>query len=121
MNDPVAKKMLQRAEESPTAPPEDQTVKTLYIGNVDHKIKESDLRYASFLLNLKNIRDYFYYFGEIASINIVPNNHSAFIEFTTREAAESAIGKLYNNLIIHGTFLRLAWYVRSLGLLTPKG
>jgi hypothetical protein len=33
----------------------------------------------------------------------------AFIEFTTREAAEAAIMKLYNNLIVHGTFLRLSW------------
>eukprot|EP01127_Copromyxa_protea_P001247 TRINITY_DN11288_c0_g1_i1.p1 TRINITY_DN11288_c0_g1~~TRINITY_DN11288_c0_g1_i1.p1 ORF type:complete len:373 (-),score=79.03 TRINITY_DN11288_c0_g1_i1:89-1111(-) len=97
VNDPVAKKMMQRVGESPAAPPEDTTIKTLYVGNVDSKISESDLK------------DYFYYFGEISSITMLAEQRCAFIEFTTREAAEAAISKLYNNLIVHGTFLRLAW------------
>lgn len=44
VNDPVAKKIMTTAGESPAAPPEDHTIKSLFIGNVDQKIKEQDLR-----------------------------------------------------------------------------
>jgi pre-mRNA-splicing factor RBM22/SLT11 len=44
INDPVAKKIMGKVGESPTAPPADTTIKTLYVGNVDAKIKEADLR-----------------------------------------------------------------------------
>jgi len=97
INDPVAKKLLQRVSNSAVAPPDDVSITTLFVGNVDKRISESDLR------------DHFYYFGEIAALKMQSVQHCAFVEFTTREAAEAAINKLYNNLIINGTFLRLSW------------
>eukprot|EP01126_Amoeba_proteus_P064185 TRINITY_DN894_c0_g1_i30.p1 TRINITY_DN894_c0_g1~~TRINITY_DN894_c0_g1_i30.p1 ORF type:complete len:313 (+),score=54.75 TRINITY_DN894_c0_g1_i30:57-941(+) len=99
VNDPVAKKLLQKAGTSQVVPPDDAGITTLYIGNVDSRISESDLR------------DHFYYFGEIVSIARVPQQHCAFVEFSTREAAEAAIAKLYNSLIVNGVFLRLSWYI----------
>jgi len=104
---PWQKKILGKVADSPTAPPEDISITTLFVGNVDQRISEKDLR------------DHFYYFGEIASLNVVHNQHCAFIEFTTREASEAAITKLYNNLIVNGVFLRLAWAKpHQLGLTT---
>jgi len=64
---------------------------------VDQRIQEQDLR------------DHFYYFGEIASINMVSAQHCAFIEFTTREAAGAAVAKLGGSLIVKGVFLKVAW------------
>ena len=48
VNDPVANKMLRRAEEfSKLTPPDDKDITTLYVGNVDAtKISEEDLKYA---------------------------------------------------------------------------
>jgi len=103
VNDPVAKKLLGRAGASPVAPPDDISITTLYIGNVDHRISETDLR------------DHFYYFGEIASISLHPNQHCAFVEFTTREAAETAIGKLHSSLIVNRVLLRPTWAKPSQG------
>jgi len=97
VNDPVAKKLLQRVSNSAVAPPDDVSITTLFVGNVDKRISESDLR------------DHFYYFGEITSLKLSPTQHCAFVEFTTREAAEAAINKLYSNLIVNGVFLRLSW------------
>merc|ERR1712002_1319513 len=59
-NDPVAAKLLNRAQAMPSLrPPEDQSVTTLYVGGiVDESITEKDLR------------DHFYQFGEIRSINL---------------------------------------------------
>jgi pre-mRNA-splicing factor RBM22/SLT11 len=48
VNDPVAKKILNRARDKLTVhPPKDSDLKTLYIGNVDSRISEQDLKYAS--------------------------------------------------------------------------
>jgi len=97
VNDPVAKKLLKRVQTKELLTPDDTDIKTLYIGNVDKRISEQDLR------------DHFYYFGEIKSIKLVPAQHCAFIEFTTREACEAAVQKLFNRLIVNGVFLKIAW------------
>lgn len=55
MNDPVAKKLLQRAAEMPgLEPPADKNIKTLYIGGVDERITDRDLRYESTLSGYPN-------------------------------------------------------------------
>eukprot|EP01121_Diplochlamys_sp_Union-15-3_P022765 TRINITY_DN9791_c0_g1_i1.p1 TRINITY_DN9791_c0_g1~~TRINITY_DN9791_c0_g1_i1.p1 ORF type:complete len:327 (+),score=61.69 TRINITY_DN9791_c0_g1_i1:63-983(+) len=98
-DDPVAKKLLRRHEDftSKITPPADKDIKTLYIGNVDSRITE------------QNLKDHFYHFGEITSIKMVPASNCAFVTFLLREAAESAAQKLYNNLIINGVFLKIQW------------
>ncbi|KAH9415713.1 pre-mRNA-splicing factor RBM22 [Dermatophagoides pteronyssinus] len=98
VNDPVAEKLLKRAAEMPKPiPPEDKSITTLYIGNVNEQIEESDLR------------DYFYQFGEIRSINIVRKSNCAFVQFTTRQAAEEAVKKAFQRLSIKGTKLTIRW------------
>jgi pre-mRNA-splicing factor RBM22/SLT11 len=45
VNDPVANKILHRNESKEPVKPEDTSVTTLFIGNVDTRISEQDLRY----------------------------------------------------------------------------
>ena len=48
MNDPVAKKLLQRAEEMPKLEaPEDESIKTLFVAGMDSRVKEEDIRCVS--------------------------------------------------------------------------
>lgn len=44
---------------------------------------------------LQDLRDAFYSFGELRSIRIVPGKDFAFVQFTTRQAAEAAAEQLY--------------------------
>lgn len=43
----------------------------------------------------QDLRDAFYSFGELRSIRIVPGKDFAFVQFTTRQAAEAAAEQLY--------------------------
>jgi pre-mRNA-splicing factor RBM22/SLT11 len=67
--------------------PEDKSITTLYVGLMGMPATEKD------------IVDQFYAYGEIKSIQMVPNASCAFITFTTREAAEGAMEKLHGNLV----------------------
>jgi pre-mRNA-splicing factor RBM22/SLT11 len=98
VNDPVAEKLLKRAAEFPRpTPPEDKSITTIYVGNIGEKIEEKDLR------------DYFYQFGEIRSITTIPRQNCAFIQYTTRQAAEMAVDKSYQKLVIHQQKLTIRW------------
>ncbi|ONK79445.1 uncharacterized protein A4U43_C01F6440 [Asparagus officinalis] len=98
INDPVALKLLNKAGEMPTlAPPDDESIKTLYVGGLDARISEQDLR------------DHFYAQGEIESIRMVLQRACAFVTYTTREAAEKAAEELSNKLVIKGLRLKLMW------------
>ncbi|XP_025076196.1 LOW QUALITY PROTEIN: pre-mRNA-splicing factor RBM22-like [Pomacea canaliculata] len=98
INDPVAEKLLGRYNSMPKLePPEDKTVTTLYVGNLGDKVGE------------KEIRDHFYQFGEIRSINIVIKQQCAFVQFTSRSSAEAAADKSFNKLIINGRRLNIKW------------
>ncbi|XP_074310883.1 zinc finger CCCH domain-containing protein 40-like [Silene latifolia] len=98
VNDPVANKLLNKAREMQTLePPEDKSIKTLYVGGLDDRITEQDLR------------DIFYAHGEIESIRMVLQGAYAFVSYTTREAAERAADELSNKLIINGLRLKLNW------------
>ncbi|WOL06484.1 hypothetical protein Cni_G15218 [Canna indica] len=98
VNDPVAMKLLSKAGEMPTLnPPEDESIKTLYVGGLDARISEQDLR------------DNFYAHGEIESVRMVLQRACAFVTYTTREAAERAAEELVNKLVIKGLRLKLMW------------
>lgn len=98
VNDPVADKMMRRAASMPKLePPSDKTITTLYVGGLDEKITEKDLR------------DYFYQFGEIRSINIANAKGCGFICYTTRLAAEFAADRSFNKAIIKGKRLKVSW------------
>ncbi|XP_025832921.1 pre-mRNA-splicing factor RBM22 [Agrilus planipennis] len=97
VNDPVADKLLKRAAAMPSLPPpEDKSITTLYIGNLGN-------------LNESDIRDHFYQYGEIRSISMVPKQQCAFVQYTTRAAAEHAADKTFNKLILGGRRLTIKW------------
>lgn len=94
----MAAKLLKKVSEMPKPiTPEDKTITTLYIGNVNEKIDDKDLR------------DYFYQFGEIRSITIVRKQNCAFVTFNSRKDCESAIDKSFQKLIIHDQKLAVRW------------
>ncbi len=98
MNDPVALKLLNKAGEMPSLePPEDESIRTLYVGGLNERVIEQDLR------------DNFYAHGEIESIRMVPLRACAFVTYTTREGAEKAAEELSNKLVIKGLRLKLMW------------
>ncbi|CAH0561500.1 unnamed protein product [Brassicogethes aeneus] len=97
INDPVADKLLKRAAAMPALPPpEDKTITTLYIGNLG-------------TLTEQDIRDHFYQYGEIRSVSLVPKQQCAFVQYTTRSAAEAAAEKTFNKLILGGRRLTIKW------------
>lgn len=64
----MALKLLNKAGEMPSlGPPDDESIKTLYVGGVDVRITEQDLR------------DRFYAYGEIESIRMVVRQACAFL------------------------------------------
>jgi pre-mRNA-splicing factor RBM22/SLT11 len=98
-NDPVAKKMLKRFTSAPaqaSTPPADQSVTTLWVGNVDEKLVEDDMRGV------------FSKYGD-AQYKMVSSRNCAFITFNSRASAEAAMLGLFNKLQVHGQSLRLAW------------
>ncbi|CAI0442775.1 unnamed protein product [Linum tenue] len=98
VNDPVALKLLNKAGEMPSLePPEDESIRTLYVGGLDARVSEQDLR------------DNFYAHGEIESVKMVTQRAIAFVTYTTREGAEKAAEELSNKLVIKGLRLKLMW------------
>ncbi|KAL4183569.1 hypothetical protein AMTRI_Chr11g155760 [Amborella trichopoda] len=98
VNDPVALKLLNKAGDMPSlAPPEDESIRTLYVGGLDTRVTEQDLK------------DHFYAYGEIESIRMVLQRACAFVTYTTREGAERAAEELSNKLVIKGLRLKLMW------------
>lgn len=97
-NDPVAAKLLKKINEMPKPiPPEDKTITTAYVGNVDEKIEEKDLR------------EHFSQFGEIKTISLARKQRCAFVTFTSRLDCEQAIEKSFQKLIIHDQKLAVRW------------
>lgn len=98
VDDPVADKLLKRAEDMPRLDtPVDKSITTLYAGGLDANVTEQDLR------------DEFYQFGEIRNISLVAKQGCAFINFSTREGAERAVQGTFNKLIIKGRRLKILW------------
>ena len=112
----MADKLLKRAESLPSIkPPDDKTITTLWVsfsfktkisnlfqvGGVTSEIKEDDLQ------------QYFYQFGEIATINIVEKNCCAFVQFTKRESAEHAATKCYGRLDMKVGFFLLEFFTKD--------
>ena len=109
-DDPVAQKMLGRVaakdEEdlAPLIPPSDPSIMTLMVGGMEGgAITEMEFR------------DAFYAFGELVSVRLIHAKHIAFVEYTTREAAEAAAKALHNKLTLQGLRLRLTWATRPAG------
>lgn len=99
VNDPVADKMMKRASSMKSLEaPEDKSVMHLFIGGVEEP-------YCS----EKDLKDYFYQFGEIRQIKLVKTQKAAFVHFASRDAAERAGAASYNKLAINGRSLKVMW------------
>lgn len=98
VNDPVALKLLDKAGEmSSVIPPDDESIRTLYVGGLDARVTEQDLQ------------DQFYAHGEIESIRLILQRACAFVTYTTREGAERGAEELSNKLVVKGLRLKLLW------------
>lgn len=97
--DPLAKKILDRVNDSKNAQTTGPEVSTVWVSGVapEKNITEQDLK------------DHFYAFGEIIKIRLVAASKCAFVEYASHEQALNAIESLRNNLVIRGTFLKVAW------------
>lgn len=101
-NDPVAEKLLNRAKAMPKlTSPEDQTITTLYLGNLG--------RDGQLIVQESDLRDYFYQFGEIRLVHMVPAKCCAFIQFTTRISAEMAADRTFEQLVLKGQKVKVRW------------
>ena len=97
-NDPVANKLMQRAQTMPELePPADKNITTLYLGGVPKETTDQD------------IRNHFYQFGEIRAINVVEKQSCAFICFMTRASAQLAAERSFNKLFLHGRRINVKW------------
>lgn len=88
-------KMKNMNLELPT--PEDQSITTLWLGNVEQDMTEMDLK------------DAFYAYGQITGIHIVRSSKCAFVEYASREMAEFAAAQLYNSLTLKGRPVTINW------------
>lgn len=69
-----------------------------------HENLRDILLFVVFQFSFAYSRDYFYQFGEIRSLNVLPAKACAFIAFTTRQAAEKAAERSFNKLVMHGLY-----------------
>lgn len=98
-SDPLAKKIMDRVSDPNNGQTTGPEVSTVWVSGVapEKNITEQDLK------------DHFYAFGEIVKICLVSASKCAFIEFAEHQQAYNAIEALRNNLVIRGTFLKVAW------------
>ena len=78
-------------------PPTDVTIRTLWLGNIDADVTEAD------------IFNTIYICGHVVHINIARTSRCAFVEFASRQAAESAIRQLHGTLSIKGRQIPVKW------------
>ncbi|KXN74439.1 hypothetical protein CONCODRAFT_76837 [Conidiobolus coronatus NRRL 28638] len=96
-NDPVAKKILDRAANVPTlTPPKDRTITSLFATQLHPETSQEDLK------------EFFNKFGAIKSVVLVTKAKAAFINFSSREAAEAA-AENSNNVVIRETLINVVW------------
>ena len=70
---------------------------TLWIGNVDPDITETDIYNA------------FFVYGPVVNIHMAKQSKCAFVEMGSRAVAEYALQQLYGALIVQGRVLSLHW------------
>jgi pre-mRNA-splicing factor RBM22/SLT11 len=79
------------------APPSDPTIMSLFITGIEDDLPE----FA--------IRDFFSAFGKLRSLVCSHMSHCAFVNYSTREAAEAAAEKCQGRAVIRGCPLRVQW------------
>lgn len=106
--DPYAKLIAGRTDEKNLlTPPDDLSIMALFMTGVDESITEQDLR------------DFYGRFGEIKSIAVIHRSRCAFVNFTTRNAAEKAAEFSHYESTINGKKMKVQWARPKAG--TPAG
>lgn len=92
VNDPIAKKILDRVKESNLPKePEDPNITTLFLGNIEANSKvEEDLK--------KQLEGY----GKIKALKVVQKQGCAFVCYHARESAAKAMECLYDRFFLNG-------------------
>jgi pre-mRNA-splicing factor RBM22/SLT11 len=98
INDPIAKKILDRVKETnlPKAP-EDMNITTLFLGGIEDILAEDELK-AHFIT-----------FGKIKAVKVIPKSNCAFVCFHVREAAVKALETMYDRCYINEKKVKLLW------------
>lgn len=86
-----------------------QKVADLFYVSCERLVRKCSLRVKYLIYILLLCRDHFYQFGEIRSINIIPKQQCAFVQFTNRQAAEQGAESSFNKLILNGRRLIIKW------------
>ena len=68
---------------------------------------QNKLKFLTFYVNFG--RDNFYQYGEIRNITLVPRQQCAFIQYTSRGAAEIAAERTFNKLLLQGRRVTIKW------------
>lgn len=114
VNDPVAAKILRKAGVSadgkytslpkrsgkpsaPPAPPSDRTIRTLFVNGITADVTEDDVR--NVFLDVDGLRD----------VIMQHNRPFAFVEFHSRNHAETAMRKCHGAHVVKGAKLNVNW------------
>lgn len=103
-NDPVARKILTTtASAAGLAPPEDKQITSLFLSALDPTTDEAQIR-TFFVQNVPDLRP-----DQIRSITMVPTSKCAFVNFTSRQKAESAAQRCALRMDLGGQEIRVSW------------
>lgn len=102
-NDHVARSLLQKhASAKGLVPPANPMIMSLFLSGLP-EMSEENLR-AAFLASVPGLKQ-----EQIRGVTLVPASHCAFVNFTSRDAAERAAESLAVKVEIDGKEVRLAW------------
>lgn len=103
-NDPVAKKILGATTAAAgLAPPADKEITSLFLSALPPSTDEAQIR-TFFVQNVPTLRA-----DEIKSITLVPTSKCAFVNFRSRQAAETAAERCALRMELNGNEVRVAW------------
>ncbi|KAH0446010.1 hypothetical protein IEQ34_025155 [Dendrobium chrysotoxum] len=103
-NDPVARKILNASTAAAgLGAPDDKEITTLFLSALPSDVDEATVR-TFFVQNVPSLRS-----DEIRSVTMVPTSNCAFVNFRSRNAAESAAERCALRMDLDGQEIRVAW------------
>lgn len=100
INDPIAKKIMNKIEEKskPPTAPEDVSITTIFMGNITSEEVTEEV-----------VREQMEKFGKIERMRLLHRQQCGFVCFFSREAAQKAITTLHEKLFLGGKKIKLDW------------
>ena len=100
VNDPVAKRILDRVKETEVPPePEDPNITTVFIGGIEETMGLSE----------EGLREKFEAYGKVKAVKIIQKQGLAFVCFFAREAAIKAVELLHERFFVGEKRLKVLW------------